>query len=146
MISKLIGANAVPAITAVGNVVDQIFTSDEEKLDKQIVLERLAQQPQIAQIELNKVEAAHRTIFVAGWRPFIGWICGVALAYNYILRDLISWYLRARASLSAELTPEQITAISTPPTLDIGTLNTVLFALLGLGGYRMIEKLQGRAR
>ena len=45
------------------------------------------------QAEINKLEAQHRSIFVAGWRPFIGWICGFALAYNFIIRDLFIWVI-----------------------------------------------------
>jgi len=43
------------------------------------------------QTKINEIEAGHRTLFVAGWRPFIGWICGVALAYNFVIRDLFIW-------------------------------------------------------
>ena len=45
------------------------------------------------QNEINKVEAQHRSVFVSGWRPFIGWVCGVALAYNFIVRDLLTWFM-----------------------------------------------------
>ena len=78
--SKLAGSSIAEPIDAVGNVLDKLFTSDEEKLDKQILIERLRQQPVLAQVELNKVEAAHRTVFVAGWRPAIGWVCALGLA------------------------------------------------------------------
>ena len=72
ILSKIIGGAAAQPVQAVGNVLDKLFTSDEERLDKKIILERLMQQPSLAQIELNKVEAQHRSLFVAGWRPFIG--------------------------------------------------------------------------
>ncbi len=145
MINKIIGAAAIPAVKVIGNVIDSIFTSDEEKLDKKIILERLALQPQLAQIELNKVEAAHRSIFVAGWRPFIGWVCGLALFYNYVIRDIIGWLMNV-VGVYSDLTITQMNAISTPPELAIETLTSVLLALLGLGGLRTIEKLQGRAK
>ena len=73
------------------------------------------------QTKINAVEAQHRTLFVAGWRPFIGWICGVALAYNFVVRDLIIW-----------LTP----TFETPPALQMDHLMTVLLVMLGLGGLR----------
>ena len=82
------------------------------------------------QSEINKVEAQHRTIFVAGWRPFIGWVCGVALAYNFVLRDLLIWFLGQ----------EQV-----PPALQMEHLMTVLVGMLGLGGMRTFEKLNNKS-
>ena len=83
-------------IEAVGNVLDALFTSDKERLDKKAVLARIAQQPTLVQGEINKIEAAHKSVFVAGWRPFIGWVCGLALFYNFIARDLMVWALARR--------------------------------------------------
>jgi hypothetical protein len=83
------------------------------------------------QAEINKVEAQHRTIFVAGWRPFIGWVCGFALAYNFVLRDLLIWFVG----------PEQV-----PPALQMEHLMTVLVGMLGLGGMRTFEKLKDRTK
>ena len=80
--------------------------------------------------EINKVEAQHRTIFVAGWRPFIGWVCGVALAYNFVLRDLLIWFIG----------PEQV-----PPALQMEHLMTVLIGMLGLGGMRTFENLKDKS-
>ena len=82
------------------------------------------------QAEINKVEAQHRTIFVAGWRPFIGWVCGFALAYNFVLRDLLIWFVG----------PEQV-----PPALQMEHLMTVLVGMLGLGGMRTFEKLNNKS-
>ena len=82
------------------------------------------------QSEINKVEAQHRTIFVAGWRPFIGWVCGVALAYNFVLRDLLIWFIG----------PEQV-----PPALQMEHLMTVLIGMLGLGGMRTFEKFKDKS-
>ena len=75
-LSKLIGGAAVEPITAVGNVITGIFGDKGEKLSHEQIMARLAQAPQIAQVELNKVEAGHRSVFISGWRPFIGWVCG----------------------------------------------------------------------
>lgn len=126
---------ATEPIEAVGNMLDQLFTSDKERLDKKAVLARIAQQPALVQSEINKVEAAHKSVFVAGWRPFIGWVCGLALLYNFVLRDIMVWALM----LSRADTPP-------PPILHIDVLTTILYALLGLGGMRTFEKLQGRAK
>jgi hypothetical protein len=126
---------ATELIEAVGNVLDALFTSDKERLDKKAVLARIAQQPGLVQLEINKIEAAHKTVFVAGWRPFIGWVCGLALFYNFIARDLMVWAL---ALTTADTPP--------PPLLHLDVLKTILYALLGLGGMRTFEKLQGRAK
>lgn len=82
------------------------------------------------QTDTNKVEAANTSIFVAGWRPFIGWVCGCGLAYQYLGDPMISW-------LAA------IEHWPLPPSLDLGTLITLLMGLLGLGSMRTVEKLQG---
>ena len=126
---------ATEPIEPVGNMLDQLFTSDKERLDKKAVLARIAQQPALVQSEINKVEAAHKSVFVAGWRPFIGWVCGLALLYNFVLSGIMVWALM----LSRADTPP-------PPVLHIDVLTTILYALLGLGGMRTFEKLQGRAK
>jgi hypothetical protein len=126
---------ATEPIEAVGNVLEALFTSDKERYDKKAVLARIAQQPGLVQLEINKIEAAHKTVFVAGWRPFIGWVCGLALFYNFIARDLMVWAL---ALTTADTPP--------PPLLHLDVLKTILYALLGLGGMRTFEKLQGRAK
>ena len=83
------------------------------------------------QSEINKVEAQHRSVFVSGWRPFTGWICAVALLYNFVLRDLAIWAFGI----------EQV-----PPALQMEHLMTVLFGMLGLGGMRSIEKIKDKTR
>lgn len=132
---SLLTKPAAEPIEAIGNVLDALFTSDKERLDKKAVLARIALQPSLLQSEINKVEAGHKSIFVAGWRPFIGWVCGVALAYNFVFRDLMVWAL---ALTYAEAPP--------PPPLHLEVLTTIFYALLGLGGMRTFEKLQGRAK
>ena len=126
---------ATQPIEAVGNVLDALFTSNKERLGKKAVLARIAEQPGLVQLEINKIEAAYKTVFVAGWRPFIGWVCGLALFYNFTARDLMVWALA-------------LTTADTPPLppLHFDELATILYALLGLGGMRTFEKLQGRSK
>ncbi|NUO80835.1 hypothetical protein HUU05_12215, partial [candidate division KSB1 bacterium] len=76
LLSNIMGGPAVDALTAIGNVFDKLFTSDAERAQAKAVLAKIAQEPAILQAEINKIEAAHRSVFVAGWRPFIGWVCG----------------------------------------------------------------------
>ena len=131
---KAIEATATP-IKAVGNVLDKLFTSKEEKLTKQEALQRLSQEPMMAQVEINKIEAQHRSIFVAGWRPFIGWVCGFNLFYLVFFRDFASSIIMLYnidfimpEPVGAELSQE------------------LVFALLGLGGLRTFEKVTGRSK
>jgi hypothetical protein len=86
----------------------------------------------MAQVDVNKAEAQHRSIFVAGWRPFIGWTCGVALAYHFILNPVILF----GASVAGFELPDL-------PKFDMQSLMTVLLGMLGLGGMRTFEKAKG---
>lgn len=133
--TNIFSSAATQPIDAIGNVLDELFTSDDEKLDKSIIMQRLALEPGKLQVELNKIEAQHRSVFVSGWRPFIGWVCGVALLYNFIVRDIIAWVIRSSGS-----------AIEMPPELAMTHLITILMGMLGLGGLRTVEKLQGKTK
>ena len=84
-----------------------------------------------AQMGVNAVEAASPSVFTSGWRPFIGWTCGAALAYQFVASPLTMW-----VGTSAGL------PITAPPRLD-GTLWELMFGMLGLGGLRTYEKLKG---
>ena len=88
----------------------------------------------IAQLGINKQEAAHRSIFVAGWRPFIGWTCGVALAYTYVIQPILIFGLGQTGYLVSL------------PTMDMGEMMPVLMGILGLGGLRTFEKYKGMAK
>ncbi|MDQ6974821.1 MAG: 3TM-type holin, partial [Mariprofundaceae bacterium] len=89
--SSLLGGSVAQPVEAVGNVMDKLFTSDDERLTHEEVRLRLAQKPHLAQIELNKIEAAHRSIFVAGWRPAIGWVCAAGLGWQFVMQPWIIW-------------------------------------------------------
>lgn len=129
ILSKFIGGGVADAVTAVGNVADKLFTSDDERLTHEEIKERLRQQPHLAQIELNKVEAQHRSIFVAGWRPFIGWVCGFGLAFGFIINPVIQWYTGQQGF-----------------QLPFEYINSLVLALLGLGSLRSFEKFTGKSK
>ena len=137
--SILVGDAVKGAVQGLGEVADALFTSDDERLTHAEVMERIKQKPFLAQIALNSVEAAHRTVFVAGWRPFIGWVCGFALAYHFIIHSLISWFILVACSLAGA--PE----IAPPPQISIGELISILLAMLGMSGLRTREKQSGAA-
>ena len=88
----------------------------------------------LAQIEVNKVEAASRSLFVSGWRPCCGWVCAAALAYTYVLQPMFIFILAQTGHL-VEM-----------PALDIAGLMPILMGLLGLGGLRSYEKVKGVAK
>lgn len=89
------------------------------------------------QLRINEQEARHGSIFVAGWRPAVGWICAFALGWNFILQPLllyVAWMIPEGAKLAEA------------PQLNTGELMTVLLGMLGLGGLRTYEKRIGVAR
>jgi len=89
VISKILGSSIAAPINAVANLVDVAFTSDEERLSKEVLLERLANEPLILQKQINKLSLAHKSLFVSGWPSFIGWICGLGCFYEIILRPVM---------------------------------------------------------
>ena len=94
--------------------------------------ERHAQELAKGQLEINKAEAAYGSVFKGGWRPFIGWVCGVAFAYHFVLQPFIVFGVTAAGVEIPEL-----------PSFDMGSLMTVMMGMLGLGGLRSYEKKQG---
>ena len=94
--------------------------------------ERHAQELAKGQLEINKAEAASGSVFKGGWRPFIGWVCGVAFAYHFVLQPFIVFGVTVVGVDIPEL-----------PSFDMGSLMTVMMGMLGLGGLRSYEKKQG---
>lgn len=118
----------VQALLAVGERLIEHFFPDVEARDKaRSQLVELIQSSDLAQMQVNAVEAANRNLFVAGWRPAAGWVCVAALTYQFIARPLI--IILAPAGTPA-------------PELD-GMLFELLFGMLGLAGLRSFEKLKG---
>lgn len=98
------------------------------------IADKQANEQAVAQIELNKVEAAHQSMFVAGWRPSIGWVCSLAMLLNFILIPFINLGLDfAGLELNLDL-------------IDMETMLPVLFGMLGLGSMRTAEKIKGVQR
>ena len=126
-------------VAPVANLLDQFVEDKDQKarLAHEIatMAERHAQESALAQIEVNKAEAASRNVFVAGWRPFIGWTCGVALAWHFVLAPFV---LFTAGWAGVEL-PDL-------PAFDMDNLMTVLLGMLGLGGLRTWEKTKGIAK
>ena len=138
-LGKQAGDAIASPIDAVGNVLDKLFTSDEEREKANFVLEKLKQEPQMLQGEINKLEVQHRSKFVAGWRPFIGWVCGISLGSYYIPQFLM-------ASILWSIRCWQAKELFAYPINDISGLLELVLALLGLAGYRTLEKITGKTK
>lgn len=119
------------AIPILGKVLDRIIPDKNARAAAQEALEAAEQSGELqlimGQLEINKVEAAHKSLFVAGARPFILWICGVALGYNTLLHPVLDIWVDM-------------------PEVDTSLLYPVLMGVLGLGGMRSFEKFKGVAR
>lgn len=129
MVTGIGPKTVVDGVEAVGNVVDKLFTSDDERLGREEMKQRLALKPHIAQTETNKLEAQHRSVFVAGWRPFIGWVCGIGLGFVYIVNPVIQWWTSKPG-----------------PEMPLESMETLVISLLGLGAMRTAEKFGGRTK
>ena len=129
LLDRLSGSGG--ALKTISKVVDDLHTSEEEKLDKKILMQRIQQKLAEKQLDVNAKEAGHRSIFVSGWRPFIGWCGGFALAFEFILSPGIEWYSKfAGLNLTA-------------PEIQTGPLLAIVTSMLGVAGMRSFEKAKG---
>jgi len=136
----------LPAILpVVGTLIDKIFPDKGAADEAKLKLLELTQKGELAQldadmklalgqIEVNKVEAASKDPFRAGWRPMAGWACSLGLFYEFLLRPILPWLV--------ELTGKTVAPM---PNLDIDQLIILLGGLLGLGGYRSYERIKNKA-
>ena len=128
LLGKLVGP--------VSNILDKVVEDKDQKaqLAHEIatMAERHAQELAKGQIEINKTEAQSRNMFVAGWRPFVGWTCGLALFWHFlglpVTLFITGWFNLQHPPL---------------PQFDMDSLMTVLLGMLGLGGLRSFEKVKG---
>ena len=125
-------------VEPVMGLLDKVIpdTNQKAKLayDIATMAERYAHENAQSQLEVAKQEAAHKSLFVAGWRPAVGWTCAFALAGNYLFIPM------ANFTLTLVGNPVQV------PLLDLETMMPVLLGMLGLGGFRSFEKMKGVAR
>ena len=119
-----------------GKIIERMFPDPAAKAAAEMELLKIAQagelQTVLAQLEINAKEAAHPSVFVAGWRPFVGWCCGAGLAYATIGHNLLAWAAAAKGW-------------PVPPAVDVNVLIYTLGGLLGIGGLRTLEKVKGVA-
>ena len=131
------------------SLVDKFFSSPVEKAAEKRKLEELYAKGDLAelnayvqilqgQMAVNMQEAKHKSIFVAGWRPFVGWVGGASLLYAGLLHPLLSWLwklLEAFGYVPAGVEP--------PPYIESGLLGTIITGMLGIGSMRSFEKRAG---
>lgn len=131
-------------IPVLGNLMDKLFPDPTAAAAAKLEIMKMAQAGDLAaldaevriasgQIEVNKVEAASSSLFIAGWRPFIGWVCGMAFAFKFILGPMLM-FVAATMGHPVVL-----------PVLDFTEMSSILVAMLGIGGLRTVEKLKGAA-
>ena len=135
MLAELLKGAIGPII---GPLLDRIPDPNErarEKAAVELQLVTAANSALLAQIEVNKTEAASSSVFVAGWRPFVGWACGAGLTVPTVVIPLLSW----AGSVAGMTMPP-------PPEIDTAILLQLLLGMLGLGGLRTFEKSRGVAR
>ena len=124
---SILGSLLEPATTLLDKVIEDKDQKNALAHEIATMAERHAQELAQGQLEVNKVEAAHKSLFVAGWRPAIGWVCALGLFYNVILANIIGIWIDL-------------------PEIDTTLLVPVMMGMLGLGAMRSYEKVQGVSR
>lgn len=125
----------------IGGLLDKIFPDQKAADEAKLKIMQMAQNGELAQLdadlkmaqgqmEINKVEAASTSIFVAGWRPFVGWICGFAFGFKFIGGPLLV--------LVASFFDHTVTL----PQMDYSEMSTILLGMLGIGALRTVEKVK----
>ena len=136
---KMIGSGIGELGESVAGVVDKFVETTEERKAADLLLRKVKQEPDKWQAEINKIEAGHRTVFVAGWRPFIGWICGTGIGLHFIAFPLLEWGTAYIAVLGYG-------AKVIAPTVEIGALMTLVLGMLGMSATRTYEKVKKLSR
>lgn len=137
----MIWTTLIPAITG---ILERVLPDPSAAADAKLKLLELAQKGELAQldadmklalgqIDVNKAEAQSGSLFIGGWRPSVGWVCVLGLAYQFLAAPLLGW-------VSA------INGLPAPPSLAMGDLLPMLAGMLGLGTMRTVEKMKGVAK
>lgn len=128
---------AMPLLELGGKLIERLFPDTQKKAEAELELLKLAQDGSLktvlAQLEVNAKEAAHPSLFVAGWRPFVGWGCGAGMLYATVGHNLLGWLALSMGW-------------PVPPVVDADLLIYVLGGMLGIGGLRTVEKIKGATK
>lgn len=138
-VSDIFAGSASGALEGIGKLAVNLrsaITGDMTPADR-AKLEELTMQMEsavnIAQTKVNEAEARHQSIFVAGWRPGVGWVCAIGLLYQFVIQPLLTWALSIYR-------PE----LPLPPLLDGNSLMSLVMSMLGMAGVRSFDKSKGR--
>lgn len=114
------------------DLIDKVVPTEQGRQEAKLKLVELEQKGQLAQVEVNATEAGHQSLFVAGWRPAIGWVCAASFAWVFVVQPAIAFSLAALGLPAFAM-----------PFFDMDAMLYVLFGILGLGGLRTYEKKAG---
>jgi hypothetical protein len=128
MLGKIFGGDT---LKTVGTVIDDLHFSGEEKEKLKLQMKEIDAKLKEKQLDINKAEASHRSIFVSGWRPFLGWISGLSIGYVYLFQPVLDMILQM-----FDIKVDWV-------VLDLGQLMPLVLGMLGLGGLRSFEKSRG---
>ena len=128
VLGKIFGGDT---LKTVGTVIDDQHFSGEEKEKLKLQMKEIDAKLKEKQLDINKVEAGHRSIFVSGWRPFLGWVSGLSIGYVYLFQPLLDMIL--------QMFGVEVDWV----VLDLGQLMPLILGMLGLGGLRSFEKANG---
>lgn len=126
-----------PVFEVAKSLIERWFPDPEKKAQAEAAFLAMSQEQEfkkiIAQLEVNAKEAASPHMFVAGWRPFVGWCSGLGFLYATIGQPILAWVAAMNGTIA-------------PPTVDVELLLTVLGGMLGLGVLRTTEKIKGATK
>jgi len=147
-IDPIPGSSIISAVLNIGTaLIDRLFPDPQKAAEAKLELLKMQQAGELAaldavkelalgQLKVNEAEASNTNWFIAGWRPAIGWVCGLGLAYNFVGYPIALWGMSVLKGFG-------IAAAFTPPPLFSGDLITLVFGMLGLGAARTVEKIMG---
>ena len=118
-------------IGTIAQTATDIIGTEKDKLDYQLKSRELDLRSDQNQVDINKIEAASDNIWKSGWRPAVGWVCVLGLFYEFILMPILPWVLNSLGHPAQPL-----------PKIDNDSLDTLLYAMLGLGSMRTFEKVK----
>jgi hypothetical protein len=116
------------AFNGVSSILDEVITTKEERAKVDIEFNKL-------QTEINKLESQNASVFVSGWRPFVGWVCATGLGFNYVIRPIMNYVILLLNN-----------GIPTMATMSMSEMLTLLTGMLGFGALRSYEKRKNKAR
>jgi hypothetical protein len=116
------------AFNGVSSILDEVITTKEERAKVDIEFNKL-------QTEINKLESQNASVFVSGWRPFVGWVCATGLGFNYVIRPIMNYVILLLNN-----------GIPTMQTMSMSEMLTLLTGMLGFGALRSYEKRKNKAR